>query len=516
MDALELEINTKPASNFIEIFFSKLPIDSRFNKVEFQRFVPVTGLSKNTTKIDFKLEKRDPPQCYLISKAIIEVSVSITTSDSTSLPASTKKVASINNSLHSLFSSVSMQINDQNVTNSQEDYPYKTYVANLLTFSADSKSSVLETQGWATDTKRSMETTSNTGFLLRNQFWRKDMASAQDYRPQGCTFLGKLYHDLASCDKPLPPNTRVYFELKRSSDSFYIMTTDDDTEKYKAIITSCNLYVPIAWMQMEMLRELQVRLPKETVKYHFRRWTVRQMGIPRNKSDFYSDSLFSESENPVRIFFMIVDSAAYNGDIHKNPFNFARKWTVTTAERGMNLSEELETNQIQGQLRQMQEMINVLVNRSQPSAPPQPEPGPSAADKGKGPQTRKSSVQTEKEPQERKSSLQTEKISLFEKLANLLGRGPAQVEDEEADFEIVRDSHTEELLRQLREKLEPPTPQLALAPIRAEVAATKTFWLTKCQLELNSQLPGNKTSNFFNVTTIYKIAGAGWLSGLLQ
>ena len=54
MDALELEIDTKPASNFIEIFFSKLPIDSRFNKVEFQRFVPVTGLSKNTTKIDFK------------------------------------------------------------------------------------------------------------------------------------------------------------------------------------------------------------------------------------------------------------------------------------------------------------------------------------------------------------------------------------------------------------------------------------------------------------------------------
>ena len=71
MDALESEIYTRPASNFIENFFSKLPVDSRFNKVEFQRFIPVTGLSKNTTRIDFKLEKRDAPQCYLISKAII-------------------------------------------------------------------------------------------------------------------------------------------------------------------------------------------------------------------------------------------------------------------------------------------------------------------------------------------------------------------------------------------------------------------------------------------------------------
>ncbi len=81
------------------------------------------------------------------------------------------------------------------------------------------------------------------------------------------------------------------------------MCNDTDTEKYKAIVTSCNLYVPVAWMQLEMLRELELKLPKETVKYHFRRWTVRQMGIPRNKSDFYSDSLFAESENPVSNFF---------------------------------------------------------------------------------------------------------------------------------------------------------------------------------------------------------------------
>ena len=480
MDALESEINTRPASNFIENFFSKLPIDSRFNKVEFQKFVPVTGLSKNTTKIDFKLEKRDPPQCYLISKALIEVSVTITTSDSTSLPAKAKNVASCNNSLHSLFSSVSMQINDQNVTNSQEDYPYKTYVANLLTFSADSKSSILECQGWATDTKRAMEITSNTGLILRNQFWRKDMLTTNDYRPEGCTFLGKLYHDLASCEKPLPPNTRVYFELKRSSDSFYLMCPDTDTEKYKAIVTSCNLYVPVAWMQMEMLRELEVRLPKETVKYHFRRWTVRQMGIPRNKSDFYSDSLFSESENPVRIFFMIVESESYNGAMNKNPYNFARKWSVTVSEREMNLSAELETNQIQQQLTQMQEMINVLLNRSQSPAPPPAEPSPSCSDKGKGPLTRK-------------SSLQSEKNSLFEKLSNLLGRGgQSSVQNEDADFEVIRDTQTEELLRQLKEKLEKdPTPSIAPRDARPQLAATKTFWLTKCQLELNSQMPGN-------------------------
>ena len=486
MDSLESEVNTRPASNFIENFFSKLPIDSRFNKVEFQRFVPVTALDKTTTKIDFKLEKRDPPQCYLISKAIIEVGVTITTSDSTTLPATAKDVASCNNALDSLFTSVSMQINDQTVSSSIEDYPYKAYVANLLSFSNETKNANLQMQGWVNDTKRAMEIAGNAGFILRNQMWRKDMVATGDYRKEGCHFIGKLHHDLASCEKPLPPNTRVYFELKRTSNDFYLMCGDADTEKYQAIITSCDLYVPVAWLQAEILRELQVRLPKETVKYHFRRWLVRQIGIPINKSDHYSDGLFSESENPVRIFFMIVDSKAYNGNIHKNPFNFARKWTVTAAQREMNLGAEIETNEIQQQLNTMQGMINVLLSRSQGGAPPeQPEAGTSSGDRGKGPLTRK-------------SSLQTEEKSMFEKITNLLRRRSSQAvanDDEDPDFEILNEQ-TEELLRFLREKNEqqrsPPTAPRVERPL---LDVTKTFWLTKCQLEINSQLPGNFIQN---------------------
>ena len=471
MDALESEINTRPASNFIENFFSTLPIDSRFNKVEFQKFVPITGLSKNSSKIDFKLEKRDAPQCYLISKALIEVSVTITTNDSTTLPVATKLVASVNNPLQSLFSSVSMQINDQKITVSQEDYPYKTYVANLLTFCADSKGTVLESQGWVSDTKRAMEVSGNTGFVLRNQFWKKDMKTTGEYRKEGCTFLGKLYHDLASCDKPLPPNTRVYFELKRSSDEFFLMCDAADTEKYKAIITSCNLYVPVAWMQLEMLRELEIRLPKETVKYHFRRWSVRQMGIPRNKSDFYSDSLFSESENPVRIFFMIVESDSYNGDYHKNPFNLGRKWSYTVAAR--QRAEVVESNSFQRQLSQMQEVLNTLLTRS---AAQEPTAGPSNAERGKG-------------PLPRKSSLQSEQNSLFEKIGNLLGRSSRSQTETDDDFEVVRDAQTEELLSLLRENFPPVQPRPQEAVEREEVEeTTKTFWLTKCQLELNSQM----------------------------
>jgi hypothetical protein len=492
MDAIESEVNTKPSSNFIEHFFSKLPVDSRFNKVEFQKFIPITGLDKNTTKIDFLLEKRSAPQCYLISKALIEVNVTLVKKDGVSVPDTTKLVGSINNCLHSLFSTVSMQINDQKITVAQEDYPYRTYVGNLLTFNAESKSSVLESQGWATDTKRSMEITSNAGLLIRSQFWRKDMSSSGAYRPEGCTFLGKFFHDLAGCDKPLPPSTRVYFELTRTKDSFYIKCRGDDTEEYRAIVTACNLYVPVAWMQLDMLNELQIRLPKEPIKYHYRRWTVKQMGIQRNKQDYFSDSLFSESENPVRIFFLIVNSKAYNGDYHLNGFNFARKWTVSAAQGDMDLTAEIETNSIKQQLNQMQQMINTLLNRSQTQSSSTSdnagvELGQSTSSSGKGPGPNKSSMGSE-----RKSTVDSESKSLFEKLSNLLRR-QAKPSAEEADFEVIHDAATEELLSLLRKKIEgqpnlTPSPQPSTS--QQQLGDDKTFWLTKCQLELNSQLPG--------------------------
>ena len=237
-----------------------------------------------------------------------------------------------------------------------------------------------------------------------------------------------------------------------------------------------------------MLRELELKLPKETVKYHFRRWTVRQMGIPRNKSDFYSDSLFAESENPVRIFFLIVNSDAYNGNYNKNPFNLARKWSVTIEGR-QNATLAPEANNFQQQLNHMQEMLNVIMNRTHPDSQ-EAVAGPSLAERGKGPLTPKSSFNKD---QTNRAQLQPEHNSMFEKLSNLLlGRGQrsSTEETDDADFEVLRDAQTEELLSLLREKLErQPAPTITPRVEIPEVqTTTKTFWLTKCQLELNSQM----------------------------
>jgi len=45
----------------------------------------------------------------------------------------------------------------------------------------------------------------NTGFQLRNKWFREGYVANGPYRPEGATFIAPLQHDLTGCGKSLPP-----------------------------------------------------------------------------------------------------------------------------------------------------------------------------------------------------------------------------------------------------------------------------------------------------------------------
>jgi hypothetical protein len=272
--------------------FNALPVDARFNKVELSEFVPTSGGSDNASSIRFHLEKRQAPQCYPISKTLIQLDFIVTKEDKTSLPTTTSIVGGVNNTLHSLFSEVSTSINRQNISGSKMLYPYKAYLGTLLAFDSEVKNSTMQMQGWANDKPRTMgPEAGNLGFIVKSQFLLNFLTN--DNRAEGCTFIGKLYHELHTCDKPLPPHITIDFYLTRESSEFSLMSKSTDTEKYKAIVKNVKLFVPIAWLIEQMYKEIEIRFPKQTIKYHFRRLSVITYSIEVNKRETLSDSLFS-------------------------------------------------------------------------------------------------------------------------------------------------------------------------------------------------------------------------------
>ena len=68
MDSLESESGTVRVFSFLDEFFSRIPTDSRFNKIEIIKVLPQSMIVQNTKQIDFALEKKLPPYCYLLGR----------------------------------------------------------------------------------------------------------------------------------------------------------------------------------------------------------------------------------------------------------------------------------------------------------------------------------------------------------------------------------------------------------------------------------------------------------------
>ena len=207
MESQLTEAGTFPAQIYAESFFAKLPTDARFLQCTYQKFMPCSSIDGKT--IEFNLDRYDAANVYLIQDTNLEVTVSIVKNDGT-LPVIGANVSVVNNFLHSMFESVRLTINDMPISVSPNNYPYKAYIANCLTYSSFVKSAQLSCQGWYSDTATHMGAgDSNIGWSERANLFREDYDTNKNFKSNGTTLFGRLLHDLVACETGLPPNTKV-------------------------------------------------------------------------------------------------------------------------------------------------------------------------------------------------------------------------------------------------------------------------------------------------------------------
>ena len=191
MEAQLSEAGTFPAQVYAESFFAKYPTDARFLQCTYQRFVPSSSIEGKT--IEFNLDRYDAANVYLIQDTNIEVTVQITKNDG-NLPAKGTLVGVTNNLMHTLFESVRLTINDLPITVSPNNYPYKAYISNCLTYSASVKAAQLACQGWYTDLASHMDPSeNNTGWGERCNLFKKTMIHVVNLDQMAQHFLGDFY-----------------------------------------------------------------------------------------------------------------------------------------------------------------------------------------------------------------------------------------------------------------------------------------------------------------------------------
>ncbi len=245
-------------------------------------------------------------------------------------PDNANNVAPINNILHSLFSECRVYLEDYLVNDNNENYAYKAFMIDTLSFDMNAKYSTLQCQGYYQDTPFQLDSAGNASFAIRRDKFKN--AAKTSYSTDPVTFVGKLHSDLVSCECGIIPGISMRVELTRADVDFTLMVPSaTDTEKYQLKIKEATLLCSVATLSSDHYLKLQQNLESKSAAIYYKRVQVQNKAIPANSKTFISENLYSATLMPSRLILAFLPTTVFLGDRKKNSFNFGRKWSYTTS-----------------------------------------------------------------------------------------------------------------------------------------------------------------------------------------
>lgn len=226
-----------------------------------------------------------------------------------------KKIAPVNNLLHSLFKNIHLDIDNKNVTRSTPNYSYKAYFESLLGFTESSKCGYMSSQGWQPDFEEHIKT-------FNDKYSEKITPSTIDTGGGGKSIelFGKLHIDLAMQPKSIVGGTKMMVTLVPNEPNFYLWITEAGLDG-QVNFEDAALYVSRSKIIQPIVEVHNHLLAKNTAKYPIMRGVIKTFPITSGLTDVNLDNAIV-GQVPRRIFFGLVDSRGFNGDKTVNPYNF--------------------------------------------------------------------------------------------------------------------------------------------------------------------------------------------------
>jgi len=402
MEPFQVEENVKSVQDLVQSWFMECPVNMSYQKVEMLKATPRL-LYEGDSAICFEFPILEFPLAFQINQLMIECNIKILTSEN-ALPAQSETIAPINNVLNSLFSSVSVQLNDTNCTPNASYSSYKAYLTALMTY--NEPVNWCKDQGFLIDTSYNVDSDedkepsfsdrTNPGQINRAAYFREGCDLTAKYSSEGATFLGLLYTDFSTFNKPLPPRTRFSMTLTRNKPEFFLQGGRDGIT-YKYVLSDIQVICPVVTLGEQVAKSLLNRWAKEPVPYYYRRYMVVTRTIPKSHQ-FTTTALFPESINPSRVYLAIVREEDSRGRFTTSPYQFNRQWKVAKSaellrQEEQNVHRDFYTFFAQEMMKgtpyaSIQEKWLTLNNRNQSSrvmtALLNPEPGPSRRTRSSG------------------------------------------------------------------------------------------------------------------------------------
>lgn len=206
-------------------------------------------------------------------------------------------------------------INGREQYNSNQLYAYKAYMDMELSYNRSVKSSYLKSCGYypSAESSTNVDDKEDTGYKARKALF------AEGKKVQ---FYTKLNADIFSSDLYLVNNVSIEIVIDPHDSKFLLLNYDDNPAgtEYKLVITELKLFCKYVEVMPGVAIDIEQRLQKTPARYAVRRSELKSMVITGGRTQFQTN-VFND-QLPRRVIVALVDTAAYNGAMDKNPFRF--------------------------------------------------------------------------------------------------------------------------------------------------------------------------------------------------
>ena len=249
-----------------------------------------------STTIEFEVPSSNVDYMDL-NDTLLSLQVKVVKADGTALTDKDKPVPS-DYFMHSLFSDVSLALNDTTIEGGSGIYPYKAVIESELNFNSETKQTQLAMAGHETA-------------VTKRKAW---VALSKVLE-----MIGPLRLDFLNQPKYLLPGVKVRIILTKANSNFSLTYAQGDTEPddnvWKVQITKAILYVRRVKVHPAITKAHSIGLQTKNALYPYTRTKVVSSVVPTGSSTFFHDNLFSSHVLPKIVVIGLVKGISFSGTV---------------------------------------------------------------------------------------------------------------------------------------------------------------------------------------------------------
>lgn len=284
---------------------------------EFHEILPIRSARSNAP-IEFEIDGNTDHYVDLNNTFLhVECKVKSKNGEELSDTAADIKIAPSNNLFHSLFASLTVQINGKQIEH-EPNYAHKAYLTNKLNYGKDAKSTHLSSHFWIEDNMGEEHTASLSGA----QKTKIKSRAAKLVGSKTLDMVGKLNSPLFNQPRYLIPGLNIYIKLQQNSPEFILQKTEEHDGEYKIEISKIELLVRKLWVHPSITRSHNSLLAQgKKVQYPVNHTQVEFFHISQGRQSEKIHILQNQQEAKI-IIVGFLNHNSENGSYMHSPFKF--------------------------------------------------------------------------------------------------------------------------------------------------------------------------------------------------